>query len=276
MIVRSIGARALSVLGSASSIRVMGTSSHGVFLGVGSQVVFLSRERWRGPLTVNVEGRQEEWRALAQSQETALAAGGQVLMAGALQVSWWEAEVWSAPPRPTAPDASRMKENLQELLEGIPPLTLPSTLREEGTRPGRGGGGPVQAALRSGDVGCLLSALLPMLGLGSGLTPTGDDVVGGVLLALVRWGDRLAPGIDIGQLRIVIPSQAAIRTTALSAALLSCAAEGEADERLVLALDALVCGGPDLAQRARDLATYGHSSGGDALAGMALALNLNW
>jgi len=69
-------------------------------------------------------------------------------------------------------------------------------------------------------------------------------------------------------------SQAKIRTTSLSTALLTCAAQGAADERL---LDALVylagCGTqPETIQK--ELLSYGSSSGLDTLAGMIAAILL--
>ena len=54
--------------------------------------------------------------------------------------------------------------------------------------------------------------------------------------------------------------------------LMDCAANGLADERLVIALDGLVGGGIQPGACADLLCTWGHSSGTDALVGMALIL----
>jgi hypothetical protein len=123
-----------------------------------------------------------------------------------------------------------------------------------------------QALAKLGD------AIGGLLGWGEGLTPCGDDLALGFLLALQRWGGHLAMDEDTSAVSRVLVAQAYRRTTTLSANLIECAADGQADERLLLALDGLVTGAPDAATCARCLADWGSSSGASALAGMALAL----
>jgi hypothetical protein len=60
----------------------------------------------------------------------------------------------------------------------------------------------------------------------------------------------------------------------LSANLIECAASGKADERLIDALDGIMTGSPGPEECATLLLSWGNSSGGDSLAGMALALSL--
>jgi hypothetical protein len=60
------------------------------------------------------------------------------------------------------------------------------------------------------------------------------------------------------------------RTTTLSANLIACAAHGEADERLINAVDGIVTGTPSHAACVECVLGWGHSSGLDALIGMAL------
>ncbi len=88
----------------------------------------------------------------------------------------------------------------------------------------------------------LASHLLPFLGLGAGLTPSGDDLILGLILALARCGPSLGAPVDPAALAAEINPIAARRTTALSASLLAAAANGQADERLILALDSLAYG----------------------------------
>jgi hypothetical protein len=110
-----------------------------------------------------------------------------------------------------------------------------------------------------------------LLGLGSGLTPSGDDLTMGFLLYLKRWGHVLAPGLDLATLAPVIVPLATRKTTTLSANLIECALNGQANERLLLALDGILTGEPDPATCASYLAGWGNTSGLDALVGMALA-----
>lgn len=111
-------------------------------------------------------------------------------------------------------------------------------------------------------------AVAELIGLGPGLTPSGDDLLGGVLIALRGLGrgaaaDRLAAW--------VLP-RARERTSAISAAHLACAAAGEGAAALHGALAALCTpGAPGLGAWLRALDALGHTSGWDALAGLVLA-----
>jgi hypothetical protein len=111
-----------------------------------------------------------------------------------------------------------------------------------------------------------------ILGMGAGLTPSGDDVVTGCLLTLTRWGHALAPGLNIRALAQDVCQGAYRKTTTLSANLIECASVGQANERLILALDGMLSGNIDC-QPARVIWQAGGIPGLDALAGMALALS---
>lgn len=108
-------------------------------------------------------------------------------------------------------------------------------------------------------------ALVGLIGLGPGLTPSGDDVLAGVLLALHGFvradvADRLAAWLR---------PRLAGRTGLVSRAHLECAARGEAAAVLHDALAALSSGDPDaLAMATGAVGTLGHSSGWDGLVGI--------
>ena len=76
-------------------------------------------------------------------------------------------------------------------------------------------------------------AVRSLVGLGPGLTPAGDDVVAGVLVALVAGGDLERAGVVLDAVRTCRH-----RTTALSAALLDHAAGGRAVPQLARYLHA--------------------------------------
>jgi hypothetical protein len=118
----------------------------------------------------------------------------------------------------------------------------------------------------------LAANLQAFIGLGAGLTPAGDDLIAGYLLALRRWGDVLAPEIDQVGLSQAILDKAYTKTTRLAANLMECAAQGQADERLIWALDGIATGEILPAEAAAYLGAWGSTSGLEALAGMALVL----
>lgn len=103
-----------------------------------------------------------------------------------------------------------------------------------------------------------------LIGLGPGLTPSGDDYLGGMLIALRACGR--APQAD--SLWRWLQPRLAARTSAISAAHLAAAAAGEGHEALHRCLDLLLSHAEhswDTALEALD--RVGHCSGWDALAG---------
>ncbi|MBI1725627.1 MAG: DUF2877 domain-containing protein [Candidatus Tectomicrobia bacterium] len=105
-----------------------------------------------------------------------------------------------------------------------------------------------------------------LLGLGPGLTPSGDDFVGGAMVALRALGEgRAADRLAAWALPL-----AAERTGKISLAHLACAAAGKGASALHDALAALCApGAPGLAEALAAVHAIGHTSGWDALAGAA-------
>lgn len=105
-----------------------------------------------------------------------------------------------------------------------------------------------------------------LIGFGPGLTPSGDDLIGGALCALHATGrSEVATRLAAWALPLV---QAG--TNRISNAHLACAAEGECGEAVNEAIVALLSG--DAVDLGR-IDAIGHTSGWDALAGVALGLD---
>jgi hypothetical protein len=106
-----------------------------------------------------------------------------------------------------------------------------------------------------------------LAGLGPGLTPSGDDILVGCLLALTAL-----PHMDGGSVREAIAVSARHRTTHISTAYLDAAGRGEASEawhRLVAAMST-----SDVVRvisAARQVLAVGETSGSDMLGGFVLA-----
>ena len=104
-----------------------------------------------------------------------------------------------------------------------------------------------------------------LVGLGPGLTPSGDDYLGGVLVAL-RWVSRATQADSLWRW---LEPRIAGRTSAISAAHLAAAAGGEMHEALHDVLrDLSAWDTPDLLPALSRLDAVGHTSGWDALAGI--------
>lgn len=115
--------------------------------------------------------------------------------------------------------------------------------------------------LRTGAVGTLV-------GLGPGLTPSGDDALCGALLTL-----RAAGSARLGSVRQAVDDRLD-RTTSLSASLLRAAMEGYAVPCVVRLASALAAGDGAAAEAALpEVLAIGHSSGSDVVAGLLGALD---
>jgi hypothetical protein len=107
-----------------------------------------------------------------------------------------------------------------------------------------------------------------LLGRGSGLTPSGDDVVAGYLVACHAFGLAAEPLCEF------VRAEAGARTTTLSASLLRHAAEGEAIPQVrafVLALGGAGRAG-DIERTLNALLAVGHTSGEALAAGILRAV----
>ena len=107
-----------------------------------------------------------------------------------------------------------------------------------------------------------------LLGLGPGLTPSGDDFLGGMLIALHVCGEIIV------QKQLYIPIAALLETTGpVSRAHLQAAAIGEGSEALHRVFYALLKADVvKLASEVDAIDRIGHTSGWDALAGIATVL----
>lgn len=135
-------------------------------------------------------------------------------------VRWWR------PRRARTTDAYDAAR-LSVLAGALPPLTPPVGDRVRELVHALGSDGdPVGATAR-------------LLGLGGGLTPEGDDVLAGLLVALRSVQQPTAAARLLGE---AVTTQAPTRTTRISAALLRHAAAGHATPRLLDVVDALSAG----------------------------------
>jgi hypothetical protein len=250
-------------------------------------VVFLSWERYRGPLTFNLQAGPSAWPRPAVGAPVRLWPDRIEVPGAGFAVFTDQAKPWEAPaPAGELLSPAQRQAQLLSICRRLParqpasPLAallpaapgmqalpgLPDVFVSRSAR--------LQAACQPPQAEALAEALSAFLGLGSGLTPSGDDLVIGFLLACNRWREQLCPGLEMAALNTALVARAAHLTSTLSANLIACAARGQADERLALALDGLLTGKPGAPACAAALAAWGNSSGLDALAGMAIALKL--
>lgn len=286
---KTIGRLAYESLTPDQEAFLVGLTSRGLFVRVGdSRVIFLSFETWRGPLTLTLTEDAVELRSLEHGSPVRITSGQLVFPDAGVAVTVHSNAVWQQPPpshpaRPVAEQLDNLRffaaqialakngqgfSALLPSLLGLPTTTAPGEESLLATLLG------LRQALRNANAPASAERIGKLLGLGSGLTPSGDDVVTGLLLAFNRWRPVLWPGGDLGRLNALVVEAAYRATTTLSANLIECAAQGESDERLVTALDSIVTGHPPVSECVPLLLGWGSSSGADALVGMTLALRI--
>lgn len=130
----------------------------------------------------------------------------------------------------------------------------------------------IREAFEAGDCAAFEAACLRVLGLGHGLTPSGDDFVGGILFAL-HYAPRPQWHCAMPGLHQRIGAAAQLRTNAISAALLDDLMRGASYGVLHSLLAALQRHNlPTIQDATEQLLRLGASSGADMLAGLLLAL----
>ncbi|MBI5348552.1 MAG: DUF2877 domain-containing protein [Chloroflexi bacterium] len=232
----SIGYVALKAISVSPTASVVGVTSRGIFLHTPSkQIFFISFESHRGPLTLNTTHTLTHVGQTVQIIDS-------YLFIGDAAIRLDTANLWQPDPAPS---------NIVPLPTRI--ATLQHFLQRQNFR----------SLEDFGSLPTNLQSLISNLGLGPGLTPSGDDVVIGFLLTLNRYGHYAHNDLFI--------QESKRRTTTLSANLIECAAQGLADERLIRLIDCIFTG--DKNDRALDeMLGWGESSGFNVLKGMALAI----
>jgi len=133
--------------------------------------------------------------------------------------------------------------------------------------------GRVQAivvAYGDGDPDAVYRASLALLGLGGGLTPSGDDLVGGALFGRLLVAEDTTAWREVGA-RLAADARRASHV--ISAALLGDLVAGASFAPLHELAGALAAGDDGAALgSARSLATLGHSSGWDMLSGLVIGV----
>lgn len=218
-----------------------------------------------GPLHLVCRGAQaHDWRALSPPGSTARVTRGGLRLAG-VSIDLDQASVWHPPPPPRVVQAARLQAGLAALRAGRVP---------------RGGFaadayvGRVASSAGERLVGWLHGPAIPpppgsvgaLLGLGPGLTPSGDDYLAGFAVALRQAGAER----HLALLAAEITAHAPRLTNEISVAHLAAALRGGLRGDLHAAIDAVSIGAPAaLARVLRRFEEEDHHSPWDALAGFA-------
>jgi hypothetical protein len=126
----------------------------------------------------------------------------------------------------------------------------------------------LSGVLDAGHATAVASPIRGLIGLGPGLTPSGDDFLTGALALLDAIGEGDA---HVALARAIVDALPG-STAPLSACFLRAAAAGHVGENLHRAVASIITGDIDAAVKA--VANIGHSSGWDMLAGIVTTLRI--
>jgi hypothetical protein len=264
--------------------RILATFDHACDLSTpdGEVIALVTPHIGNGPLNIVVDVQPGEFQKLviheghkeAKSFDSLCSfVAKDLLQIGELQIALNAATVWEPCPDWKALRAQRaIIGNNMDPLRAAASSHAPVDSLLDLTRTQTGADDTLSTTIRraaeacragwEGDMARLGEGAAQLAGLGSGLTPSGDDFLVGMMLW--AWLAHPAPTVFC---RAVVEA-AAPRTTTLSAAFLRSAAKGECSaawHRLLVAL--ATDSGGDLDAAVRQVLAHGATSGADALAG---------
>ena len=256
---------------------VLATFARSCYLDLDGHVVALVLpELLDGPLNLIVEPERDFRFDHLPVRETVESSSVGILVGSGAEISVQQASIWEPRlVRWNSNHLSPVRTNMhwvEEILLGEARegsfstyLTDPAGLSMRA----RQGVSLLEEALRRRSKVSAGEAARHLAGLGSGLTPSGDDVLVGTLLCL-----SVLPHENLGVLRNAIIAEVRGRTTRISEAYLEAAARGEAGEAWHGLIRVLP--GHDRAaivSAARRVMAFGETSGSDMLAGFTLAFS---
>lgn len=265
---------------------VIGNTSRGIFIKTeNKRIVFLSSEPYINPLNINLEPYPEILRDIGLNESTTF--GGECVSFPSLEISIrvpLESVVQTPSPalgkKPKTDQFFFLDSVTRELWNHSNPTEYISAIHYLMDNEVEGITDEsalsrfisIKNAAAKKNLSELIPLLISFLGDGPGLTPSGDDLVIGFLLAMNRWNPRAWTPFLLENLNADLSSAAGKNTTTLSANMIELTASGDADERLIISLDSIFTGEKNPGETAEKLRSYGSSSGIDTFCGMALLI----
>jgi hypothetical protein len=288
---KAIGYLARQTLDRGGQASVIGSTSRGIFiLAPGQRIIFVSYEQYRSPLTITLANLPPGLRLAEAGHSVSLNRNTIQMTATGIRLDVGNSLIW-APPLPSKkPDPSdlyrprlvriALTAALKKGDTGFASLIAAflGSAPAENFSPDAGLAWEkisqflsTQPGFQKNSVAEIIESLL---GLGRGLTPSGDDLALGFLLVLNRWQDAFDPRLDLSTLNQSIVRSAYLKTTAISANLIESAVAGQGDERLLAVVDGIMTGQPGEDECVSLALSLGNSSGVDALLGITIGINL--
>lgn len=285
----SIGPIAAEILRHAHELDVIAVFERSFYLMAPNGIVCVALEALGpGPLHVLIRplAGTQPWTGGLPAETKAVTSAGRLTVGRAFTIDLASARPWSPPPWPAvsrdkiACGVAEVRRLAPDLLpsDGLAPLVLAHRIPAKRSPTMQAAvslvddlvrGLPSDLARNAWSADALRNATL-LVGLGPGLTPSGDDLLGGMMLALAALGltdirDALWQSIGSELDDLTVP---------ISAMHLSAAADGLGAEAMHRMIGAVVAGDATaIAALLPTMSEIGATSGWDSLAGVVLTLD---
>lgn len=249
--------------------QVIATFERSCYLDLNGRIVALvAPELLNGPLNVVLAHLPEKAMSRVSTTHRVRMSSGSLEIEDVLMVDLSRADVWNAQLAPLGHvDRNALQARL-DVIKVVLDDASAESLADAASRPARASEGmdALYSALRHQDAETLAHAAERLVGFGQGLTPSGDDVLAGMLIAhhLVRPTAGLA-------VSDIVKEVAVGRTTRISIAYLEAASQGNAGEAWHAFARTLEGTHDGMRTATRRIMAFGETSGADMLTGFVLA-----
>lgn len=262
---------------------VWGNTSRGIFLKIQPEgLVFLSYEDFKGPFTINIQpSLADELRNLVPGTRIVYGSGEMLYIEQQnLGISITKTNIWVPGSFGGTVKTNELPGNLVVLAGWLRSNTPPGSFGSLSSSvdsieaPGQDGTAglhdrirDIYLSIKTLDQPQFIESASRVVGLGSGLTPSGDDFLMGMGLAVSRYNHKINGLKGYSSWFEHLSPMFNAKTTILSSALFTASLQGSGDERLIQAFDSIVSGKMNEEEIIPSISSWGSSSGFDSLAG---------
>ncbi len=282
-----VGGLAREVLSPGTRGSVTGVTSSGIFLISANKILFITQAQYNSPYNIQVETIVNLSSQLIVGDTWKVDGEKIILGKTPFQIDLQAAHVWMPLPLQQIDNSKAEQiERMNALLDRFSGIdrnkgwlflkddekdTKNQTIVSEAQRIRQLTENFLDDCRQSDLAACLESAR-HILGLGGGLTPSGDDWLTGFFLYFARQNKQDKFMLDLGA---AVTSMAYERTTKISANRIEAACRGWAEEMFLEVLDHLFTSSVELSEeQVQRLVNFGHSTGVDTYMGIYSALSL--
>ncbi len=281
--ITSIGNIAYNILTTKNEFIFFGQTSKGIFLlSDQNNIIFISIESFKGPYTINCTNLQNNIPIC--SKETNIFTTNEQIIFQNPSITFsknFKTNIFD-PQLSIVYSYQQIINNIKKfiqnsnlsnneyLVNSLQLIDLPETTKSL-TNPKIQIILAIKIALQQNSEKQLFAAFTKLIGVGNGLTPSGDDFITGVILSETIIKDREFSN-DFKQSLI---KEMLLKTTLISANLIEAAFQKKADERILNLIKEICADEFSNIDALNQLTTWGNSSGIDTLAGIILSCQTN-